>query len=166
MASFPDDSGTGSSESSKLKRHMFLDGINPRKGALLIFTFAEALSEDLDAMQMGTLGSFLSSVGDILSYMGAQIELNEQILPPATDQTTSDQTATDQTSPASQSNQAGQGKSDPIGKAGQTVKTDQAGQSNNGQTGTGSQAGKQNAAAGSTPEGQAGAQTGINKGNS
>ena len=57
-----------------------LDCVPPRGGAILIAVIADILADGLDAVQMATLGSFITAVGDSLVYISAQMELNEQIV--------------------------------------------------------------------------------------
>lgn len=64
-------------DSSDSAKRLFFDCLSPRCGAALATAFAEILADGLDALQMDTLGSFLTLVGDNLSYMAVQKELNE-----------------------------------------------------------------------------------------
>ena len=57
-----------------------LDGLSPKCGAILAPIIAAILAEGLNSNQIAALGSFTNSVGDALSYIAAQMQLNEGLI--------------------------------------------------------------------------------------
>ena len=57
----------------------FLEGLSPKCVATLTVGIADVLTQGLNAGQMNVLGVFISSVGDLISTMAAQIQFNEEI---------------------------------------------------------------------------------------
>lgn len=56
-----------------------LDSVPPRGGTILAAVIADILADGLDATQIAALASFITIIGDSLSYIAAQMDLNEQI---------------------------------------------------------------------------------------
>jgi hypothetical protein len=65
--------------SEKPFRPMLLDCLSPNCGATLISAVAQILAEGLSPSQIAVLGGFLAAVGDTLSYMASQAQLNEEL---------------------------------------------------------------------------------------
>jgi hypothetical protein len=69
-----------SDENCKKEIRSVFDCVPPRGGTFLIAATADILADGLEADQIAVLGSFIVSLGDTLSYIAAQMVLNERII--------------------------------------------------------------------------------------
>lgn len=68
-------------ETPEVKRHTLFDCFSPNFGATTVSAVAQVLSEGLLPLQIDALGAFLVAVGDTMSYIAVQKELNELMCP-------------------------------------------------------------------------------------
>lgn len=61
----------------------WMEGLTPEQLALLIPLIAIALSDGLSADEVTVLGTFISSVGDVMQTIGAQLALLQSDSQPA-----------------------------------------------------------------------------------
>lgn len=68
-----------SNEECREEIRTIFDCVPPKGGAILAAIIADILADGLDSVQIALLGAFITTVGDSLVYISAQMELNEQI---------------------------------------------------------------------------------------
>ena len=66
-------------ESSRDEVRTIFDCVPPKGGAISAVIIADILADGLDATQIAVLAAFITTVGDSLAYISAQMGLNEQI---------------------------------------------------------------------------------------
>ena len=66
-------------ETSRKDVRTIFDCVAPGKGAILAAILADILADGLDTTQINVLATFIIMIGDSLSYIAAQTDLNEQI---------------------------------------------------------------------------------------
>lgn len=64
-------------ESLKQLRCYIKKGMSYQNGSLLIISIANVLADGLDSNEINALGSFIQSVGQIMSYIASQKDLNK-----------------------------------------------------------------------------------------
>lgn len=57
----------------------FLDGLSPQCGAALATAIAECFAEGLSANQLNVFAGFVTTIGDMMAYISAQLERNAEL---------------------------------------------------------------------------------------
>lgn len=66
-------------ESGNVLSRTIFDYLSPSCGTVLAAIIADILAAGLDPVQIAVLAAFITSVGDNLGYIAAQMELNLQL---------------------------------------------------------------------------------------
>ena len=117
-----------SNNDNEFTRHIFLEGISPKFGALLISVTADILSEGLTASQINVLGTFTAAVGDTLSYIAAQMQFNQEILAADSSTENNNSNSSDQSNSSNDSSDQSDGDDDATDQSDETCENTPSGQ--------------------------------------